>query len=166
MDCPVCASSMTQENLGGVTVQACADGCKGIWFESGELAQLDETNEGVGQALQDALAAPRTNDANRADLTCPKCQISMHHHLYEGEKGVNIDECDKCGGIFLDSGELKIIREHHMSEAEESAYLQNLLEHNPAYVQGEKDLKHKEQRLKDLRHWTRFLRMSYFMTGK
>lgn len=166
MDCPVCSKSMTQKNLGGVTVQVCAEGCKGIWFECGELAKLDEVNEGVGQALRDALAAPRTNDANRADLTCPKCQISMHHHLYEGEKEVNIDECDKCGGIFLDSGELKAIRGHHMSGAEESAYLQKLLDHLPSYEQGEHDLTKQEQRLDALRHWTRFLRVSYFMTGK
>ena len=37
----------TEEDFGGVKVQVCRDGCKGIWFDWGELAKLDEKNEGV-----------------------------------------------------------------------------------------------------------------------
>ncbi|MEO8803627.1 MAG: zf-TFIIB domain-containing protein [Rudaea sp.] len=166
MDCPVCKKGMTQEDFGGIEVQVCANGCKGIWFDCHELAKLDANNEGVGQALNDALAAPRSNDAQRADLVCPKCNVPMHHHLYAGEKEVNIDECYDCGGIFLDSGELKQIRDHHMSEPEESAYLQKLLDNMPAYEHGEGDLKKQELRTEALRHYTRFLRLSYYMTGK
>lgn len=166
MDCPVCKKGMTQEDFGGVEVHVCASGCKGIWFDCHELAKLDANNEGVGQALNDALAAPRSNDAQRADLVCPKCNVPMHYHQYAGEKEVNIDECYDCGGIFLDSGELKPIRDNHMSEQEESAYTQKLLDNMPAYQQGENDLKKQEVRNEALRHYTRFLRLSYYMTGK
>lgn len=166
MDCPVCKQDMKGEDFGGIVVHVCESGCRGIWFDCGELARLDESNEGVGQALDAALAAPRINDERRGDLECPLCNISMHHHLYKSEKQVNIDECYKCGGIFVDSGELKVIREHHMSETEESDYLQGLLNNLPSYEQGERNLKRAEQREQALRRYTRFLRVSYYATRR
>src|SRR6185312_14840058 len=119
MKCPVCQKNMSEQDFGGVKVDVCRDGCKGIWFDCFELSKLDEKNEGVGNALQEALHYPRVNDENRGNLTCPKCEKSMHRHLYKSDKEVNVDECYNCGGFFLDSGELTEIREHHMSEQEE-----------------------------------------------
>lgn len=165
MECPVCNNSMKDEDFGGLTVKVCDAGCKGLWFECGELAKLDQDNEGVGQALQDALAAPRSNTEHRGDLQCPECSIAMHHHRYKSEKEVNIDECYKCGGIFLDSGELKVLRDHHMSEKEESDYLQGLLDNLPSYEHAERDLKAAEKREQAMRQFTRFMRASYFVTG-
>lgn len=136
MDCPVCNKTMTEEDFDGFKVDVCASGCKGIWFDCHELSNLDHGNQKVGQALQDALDAPRVNDANRAALSCPKCHVSMHQHQYKSEKEVNVDECYNCGGFFLDSGELKPLRDAHMSEDEESAYAQNLINNIPAYTQG------------------------------
>src|SRR4051794_41747671 len=34
----------------GVNVDICQSGCKGIWFDQGELVMLDEKNEGLGAA--------------------------------------------------------------------------------------------------------------------
>ena len=61
MKCPVCSKEMVQENF-GVNVDVCENGCKGIWFDQGELRRLDENNEGLGAALEQALRYPRSND--------------------------------------------------------------------------------------------------------
>jgi ribosomal protein L37AE/L43A len=39
---------------------------------------------------------------------CPRCgdDLSEHDH-----NGVKIDQCDSCGGIWLDKGELEIVEE-------------------------------------------------------
>ena len=39
---------------------------------------------------------------------CPRCgnDLSEHDH-----KGVKIDQCDSCGGMWLDKGELEIVEE-------------------------------------------------------
>ncbi len=166
MDCPVCVKIMTQEDFGSIQVEVCVDGCKGIWFDCGELAKLDQANEGAGPALKDALASPLVNHADHGDLTCPKCQITMHHHEYKSEKQADIDECYKCGGIFIDSGELKVIRDHHMSAEEESNYVQGLIDNLPSYHAAREDLNRAEQREKALRNLTRFLRVSYYVTGQ
>jgi hypothetical protein len=117
---------MVKKDFGGVEVDVCVNGCKGIWFECGELAQLDEKNEGTGQALKEALESERTIDQNRGKLDCPKCGIPMQIHKYKHCKDVNVDECYSCGGIFLDSGELKAIKEGFMSPKERDEYAAKL----------------------------------------
>jgi len=164
--CPVCKKNMIEEDFGGVKVDVCRDGCKSIWFDWFELTKLDEKNEGLGDALQEALHFPRVNDENRGSLNCPKCGLPLHRHLYKSSKEVNVDECYNCGGFLLDSGELTEIRDHHMSEQEEAAYLDKLLANIPEYQQELRDDAKDKLRADALAHYTRFLRLSYYMTGK
>ena len=166
MNCPVCQKNMTEQDFGGVMVDVCLDGCKSLWFDWMELKKLDETNEGFGAALQAATAYPRSNDAGRSPLICPKCGIKMHAHKYESAKEVNVDECYQCGGIFLDSGELKIIRDAHMNEQEERAYGDKLLANMPAYQEAEKDLEKQKLRADAMMRYTKYLRLSRWFTGK
>ncbi|HUR00294.1 MAG TPA: zf-TFIIB domain-containing protein [Gemmatimonadaceae bacterium] len=39
---------------------------------------------------------------------CPRCGIDLSEHDH---KGVKIDQCDSCGGMWLDKGELEIVEE-------------------------------------------------------
>jgi hypothetical protein len=122
---------MAEQDLGGIFVDVCKNGCKGIWFDWGELKDLDENHECVGKALEEALNSPRKNDADRGPLMCPKCGIQMREHKYKHAKEVNVDECYACGGFFLDSGELKRIRENYMNEDEREIYVQRLVGETP-----------------------------------
>jgi len=122
---------MVEEDFGGVLVDVCKNGCKGIWFDWGELKALDESHEGVGKALEEALKSPRSNDAERGPLKCPKCGMVMQVHKYSKAKEVSVDECYGCGGFFLDSGELREIRENYMSQEERDAYVQKLVADTP-----------------------------------
>jgi len=157
---------MIEKDFGGVMVDVCKDGCKGIWFDCFELTKLDEKNEGLGNALQEALNYPRTNDEDRGKINCPKCNIPMHVHKYQSSKEINVDECYSCGSFFLDSGELKVARDTFMSEQEEGEYLQKLLKDNPSYQKAKKNLEKEKARAEALRRYTRFLRLSYYMTGR
>jgi hypothetical protein len=119
-------------------VDVCKNGCKGIWFDWGELKDLDENQEGVGKALEEALKSSRKNDADRGPLKCPKCGIQMREHKYKHAKEINVDECYACGGFFLDSGELKQIRDNYMNEDERETYVKKLI--------GETSLREDSQR--------------------
>lgn len=141
MDCPVCGKSMVEKDFGGVQIDVCSKGCKGIWFDWQELIRLDENDEGVGEALEGALKSPRVNEADREPPNCPKCGLVMHTHKYSSAKEVNVDECYGCGGFFLDSGELREIRESYMSEEERDAYVQKLLDEIPEYKAMEEEMK-------------------------
>ena len=164
MKCPVCSKEMVQENF-GINVDVCENGCKGIWFDHGELVNLDEKNEGLGEALQQALNYPRANDANRGQLLCPKCNIPMQIHKYKRSKEVNVDECYNCGGFFLDSGELTEIRDTYMSDQEVHAYMQKLIDGIPEYQKEKLDLEKLDRRTGAIDKYTKFLRFSYW-TGK
>ena len=131
MNCPACERSMVEEDFGKVHVDVCKNGCKGIWFDWGELTELNESHEGLGKAMEEALNSPRVLDAHRGPLKCPKCGINMQTHRYSSAKEVAVDECYACGGFFLDSGELKQIRDHHMDDEERDAYVQQLLNETP-----------------------------------
>jgi Zn-finger nucleic acid-binding protein len=77
--------------------------------------------------MEEALNSPRVIDAHRGPLQCPKCGINMQIHQYSSAKEVMVDECYACGGFFLDSGELKLIRDHYLNDTERDAYIQQLL---------------------------------------
>jgi len=166
MNCPVCDKEMVEADFGNVKVDACRNGCRGIWFDWLELSKLDEKNEGLGNALKEALVYPRYNETDRERLKCPKCGTPMHAHKYESSKEVNVDECYSCGGFFLDSGELKVIRDTFMSEQEETEYAKKLLDNVPDYQDAQNDLTKLKQREEAIRRYTRFLRLSYYVTGK
>ncbi len=161
MKCPVCGEEMVQENL-GVNVDVCETGCKGMWFDQDELVMLDENNEGLGAALENALRHPRSNDGARGPIDCPKCAIPLHTHAYRGDREVRVDECYNCGGFFLDSGELTEIRDNYMSDAEVKAYADKLINSVPEYAQSEKDLDAQEKRLKAIQNFTKFMTVSYW----
>ena len=166
MICPVCSTAMVSKDFGGITVDVCADGCKGLWFDWAELIKVDEKHEGFGEAIKEALESSRVNTGDRGGIDCPKCGISMHMHKYKSAKSVTVDECYACGGFFLDSGEFKVIRDTFMSEKEEEEYLQKLLKEIPEF-QERKDKQEKDKaRTEALKHYTKFLRLSYYMTGK
>lgn len=166
MKCPVCKGSMAEQSFGEVKVDVCKDGCKGIWFDWVELVKLDEKNEGFGNALKEALNYPRSNDNNRSQINCPKCNKLMFAHKYQSSKEVNVDECYFCGGFFLDSGEFKVIRDTFMSQQEEEKYMNKILDEMPTYQHAKKDLDKEKLRSEATKRYTRFLRLSYYCKGE
>ena len=166
MKCPVCQTEMVEKDFGGVMVDVCENGCKGIWFDWFELEKLDESNEGMGKALKAALDDDRSNDEDRGQTPCPKCDLPMHIHKYKSAKEVNVDECYKCGGFFLDAGELKAIRENFMSEEESEAYCQSLINNIPSFQKGLMSQEQEKARAQAMRKYTKFLRLSYYLKGE
>lgn len=52
------------------------------------------------------------------ELLCPKDQTPM---IKLTSKGVTVDKCPKCGGIWLDKGEMKRIIENFEAQQEKIA---------------------------------------------
>ena len=162
MYCPVCSKQMVGENFGGVKVDVCKNGCKGIWFDWFELSKLDESNEGLGAALDEALDQPRAGDEGRGKTDCPKCGMKMQIHKYKKANQVTVDECYSCSGIFLDAGELGAIRDAYMSEEDERAHLDQLLADMPDYQMKKMDVQKQKERNAALGKFTRYIRGGRF----
>ncbi len=94
----------------GLVVDVCRGGCGGMWFDNFELDKVDEAHERLGAALIAVEFDPgvKVEDARR---NCPKClDVVLMKHKFSPGKPVLVDECPKCGGVWLDGGELAQIR--------------------------------------------------------
>lgn len=110
MRCPACATQMHPRSFGPVVIDVCDPGCGGLWFDASELATVDEPDEGMGAALEAALANP-AGPVRSAPIRCTRCDVVMREHRYQNIRNVLVDECSGCGGFFLDAGELREIRD-------------------------------------------------------
>jgi Zn-finger nucleic acid-binding protein len=114
MKCPRCKTLLHTENIeergSTIEVDSCAN-CNGIWFDQGELTDLEKVTAPV---LIEIRNIPSEHDQLTA-MNCPKCE---HHprmnkaEHYRDEK-VIIDVCESCKGIWLDGGELAAIQKEN-----------------------------------------------------
>jgi Zn-finger nucleic acid-binding protein len=153
---------MQVKDFGGVMIDVCAN-CKGMWFDWMELMKMDEKHEGGGQALAEAMLSPRVNDAGRGQIACPKCGTPMRIHNYGRAQDVKVDECYACGGFFLDSGELRVIREDFMSDAAYAQFVDGVVNDIPGMAEYQQDLERRYLRGKAMLRMTRFLRPSWII---
>jgi len=69
------------------------------YFRRKDKESLERLREAIREDAHASGAGPVTMD-------CPRCDGKLHADSYEE---VEINRCDKCGGIWLDAGELEQI---------------------------------------------------------
>ena len=112
MNCPACGNNLNPYPAGAITVDVCAGGCGGIWFDAFELQKMDETREPVPPDLLKLHKEANVHTDPTAKRRCPKCEgIVMSRHFFSAAKKVEVDSCPNCGGYWLDAGELAAIRQ-------------------------------------------------------
>ena len=123
MKCPACDYTLTPLTVGKITVDVCQGGCGGIWFDNFELQKADHPPEFEGAPLLHVVH----DDSREVDYErrrkCPKClDTVMMRHFFSDRRQVEVDECPSCGGVWLDDGELAMIRkESATASAKENA---------------------------------------------
>jgi len=103
----------TERYEGEVLVDRCPS-CDGVWLQRGELEAIEESLErdysadlrGIDVV---ALAYERARQTVRPDISCPNCESALHPEEYAYCSQILVDRCGKCGGVWLDSGELKAL---------------------------------------------------------
>lgn len=122
MLCPACGHSLSQIETSGITVDVCRDGCGGLWFDNHELDKVDESFEPVDDALVDLGPEPAPIMDTTARRECPLCEDTvMMRHFVSVRREIEVDECPRCGGMYLDRGELSAIRTQFESQEDRSA---------------------------------------------
>ena len=110
MNCPACDAEMVERHF-GATIDICEHGCHGVWFDRDELMVVKRAGEDVNRELEQLQSRPQSRFRERGTLLCPRCRAAMQIRSSGGETPVYIDECSNCGGVFLDHGEVVLIRE-------------------------------------------------------
>src|SRR5215210_1667115 len=116
IECPVCSNTMTRMEAEGVTVDLCAGGCGGIWFDWFELARVDEANDSAGEKFLEVERDPALEVDLAKRISCPRDHEIMMRHFRSVKRGALVDECPRCAGFWLDAGELAIIRTEFATE--------------------------------------------------
>ena len=60
--------------------------------------------EAIEKLREKMRVAEEAKAAGLSSMKCPRCDGSLQETKFEE---VSIDTCDKCGGVWLDSGELQ-----------------------------------------------------------
>ena len=82
--------------------------CRGVFFEA---AQLEAATAIVKVGAFELRRVPG-EDVQRAPLCCPACEIDVEMKKARSARDahVTIDACPRCGGAWLDAGELAAIQ--------------------------------------------------------
>lgn len=95
---------MHEVEFAGQTVDRC-DACAGLWFDRGEReallkvessAAIDIGGDNVGDVLN-----------MEGQIDCPRCNVPMDRHIDDKVSHVWFELCERCGGSYLDAGELR-----------------------------------------------------------
>jgi Zn-finger nucleic acid-binding protein len=98
---------MRKASRDGVLVDVC-DTCGGLWLDAGELEALErkevkERGELIRQARQELVE--EAQQILKVRGLCPKCQVERLKLIVK--RGVQLDYCPRCKGLYFDDGELE-----------------------------------------------------------
>jgi Zn-finger nucleic acid-binding protein len=100
MTCPKCADTLHEvDSYERVTLDFCG-GCKGIFFDAGEVAMYFELSSDLPQ-----LDGSRA-ESKPTQLPCPKCGGRFEELRFGAPDPLVVDRCNGCGGVWLDRGEV------------------------------------------------------------
>lgn len=170
MKCPACNHELTEVKVADINVDICKGGCGGIWFDNFEFKKFDEPHESAGCALLNIEKNEKIKVDPKKRRNCPRCtgSVIMMRHFESVKKRIEVDECPKCGGLWLDSGELAVIRDLYNTESEKSkaaeACLTEVFGGELERMKNESEAKLKSAR--KIANALRFLCPSYYIKGK
>ncbi len=119
MKCPACGHYLSEKVVDDLVVNVCDGGCGGIWFDDSDLDDVDDQDELAGDMLVDIKQDLSISVDRSCKRACPCCDgVTMQQRQYSPRHLVDIDECPRCGGIWLDAGELDAIRKMFESSGE------------------------------------------------
>jgi len=100
---------------------------------------------------------------------CPCCEgITMMRHFASVNREIEVDECAKCGGFFLDYGEFNGLRDQFATEEERSSAAEALFAR--LYDDGLEDIREESeaaaQRSRGFARIFRFVLPSFWIPGK
>jgi Zn-finger nucleic acid-binding protein len=109
MKCPACKNALREKGAGGMTLDICYGGCGGIWFDATELERVTAR---AATTLHTIWQASMASSKASEPRMCPRCpEQVLGRKWFSDLQRVEIDQCPKCGGLWLDAGEFSRIHE-------------------------------------------------------
>ena len=107
MNCPSCDNTLTSQNEAGIQAQVCAGGCGGLWLEGRQVKKVRDRLPGAGVHLLDIPRAEGVHVFRDVQHVCPHCRTTLlYRHCFDRQLELEIDQCAKCAGFWLETGPL------------------------------------------------------------
>lgn len=106
MHCPSCDKKLKKSNASGVDTLTCTR-CDGLWVSHESIATLFRVEELELDLHEIIREAPNKYVSKRNCVSCPDQILKVID-----SSGVEIDACEKCGGIYFDENEIKAVLPH------------------------------------------------------
>ncbi len=169
MQCPACTHVLSEKIIGGVKVDVCENGCGGIWFDNFEMEKFDERHEMQGEKLLDIKVNSSVKIDHSKRRNCPRCESQiMMRYFFTAKREIEIDECPKCAGMWLDVGELSAIRKQFETDEGRKKAANKLFEEvfGDQLTEKARERAQKVDRVRKVANVMRFLCPSYYIPGK
>lgn len=123
LGCPKCPGKLKEMEVEGVRIDFCWI-CEGIWFDSGELEKViqnDTRNLKLDHLGRDDFDGEEFADVkaniNETAGCCPRCAdgTELKREPYEPNPKLGIDVCPKGHGLWLDGGEVHLLRDRTLA---------------------------------------------------
>ena len=104
MNCPRCTTEFDVRTHADITAAICAR-CGGAWLLAGDLERairLFAAEQGIVLKTLALLEGP----THVTNLPCPQCATALQTLTM---RGVEVERCPSCCGVFLDSGEGRML---------------------------------------------------------
>lgn len=120
MHCPACGGTLTQMIAGDFELDACVNGCGGVWFDRDELVKFDEPHEFDGHAILSLAEKKRGVKVDSSkQKKCPHCTDEpLVRQFMDVKNQIEIDQCWECAGIWFDVGEINQVRNQYKTYEE------------------------------------------------
>ena len=119
MICPRTNAALETLRIGPVKVSV-STGCGGIWFPNFQLKRSEDMNSKQRVKLIELSRRYRNEDDidTTARVPCPADDgVVLMRRFFSFKKEIEIDECGRCGGVWLDPGEFeKILKTYHSAQ--------------------------------------------------
>jgi len=113
MKCPRDGTSLITEPVAGNAVIDRCPSCSGVWLDQRELELLQQQSDVPAARLDDidliGGAYELARQRARPEIACPRCSEPLAALEYAYCSQILIDRCIKCGGVWLDQGELEAL---------------------------------------------------------
>lgn len=113
MQCPIDTHTLVAKQIHNLEIDVCSK-CGGVWFDEGEfrsavrsIASFELPEKYQVSFLKEKSHALHLHERN---FSCPKDGVKLETLHYDPPSGIYLDRCGECGGIWLDGGEISLVK--------------------------------------------------------
>lgn len=143
MQCPIDTNTLVAKQMHNLEIDVCSK-CGGVWFDEGEfrgavgnITSFDFPEKYQVSPLKEKNQALHLHERK---LSCPKDGVNLETLHYDPPSGIYLDRCGKCGGVWLDGGEIALVKKQLAPNPTLDAMVRAFTEHNREEARQQREL--------------------------